>query len=160
MSSHPWTREFDLALRKIDEAWHAIARLEKEQHRPQPARTRPELPEASPAWVLDIKYRADGTASVRINENHELVLPPKLALFLQILAADTGRCADGTISWKPADKVRAAMAEQPEGTPLSARALNQLTYRLRQELAKHGVHPGLVQYNRTKRAFRFALRPG
>jgi hypothetical protein len=109
--------------------------------------------------MLDITYRADGAAWVRVNESHELVLPPKLALFLEILAADTGRCPDGTVAWKLASAVRAAMAEQSGASPLGAHALNQLTYRLRRELARHGVHPGLLQYNRTKRAFRFALRP-
>jgi hypothetical protein len=159
MSSHPRTKTFGRLLRKIDEVWHAVAKLEETEHKPRPARARAELLEVSPAWILDIIPRADGTASVRINESHELVLPPKLVLFLQILAADTGRCADGAVAWKPANAVRAAIAEQTAGTPLSARALNQLAYRLRQELARHGVHPGLVQYNRIKRAFRFALRP-
>lgn len=159
MSSHPFSKEFDQALRKIDEVWRLIARLDQRHAEPPQKRARRALPTTSPAWMLDLNYHTDGTPFVRINQGQEFALSLKLAHLLDILAADTKRCNDGTVDWKPVSAVRAALTVASGMRPVTPQALNQLVYRLRQELASHGLHPGLVQYHRGKRALRFFLRP-
>lgn len=158
MSSHPLTKSFDLAFRKIDDAWKAIARLEMALKAMGAKRPQANLPVPGTAQVVYVVYRDDGFASIRIDEQ-EFVLSPKLARLLEILAADTNRCPDGTVSWKSGPEVLAKLADGPESKRVTARSLNQLVYRLRKELANNGLHPGLVQYHRTKRALRFYLRP-
>ena len=160
MSSHPWTKEFDSALRKIDEAWKAVSQLEKKLAQRAGSRVPRNAPMPEPAWAIAITYKDDGSASVRINHNEPFALAPKLGRLLEILAADNERTGDGTIAWKPVDFVREAMAEgQQTASPLSKHALNQLVHRLRKELARLGFHAGLIQHHRSKQALRFALRP-
>jgi len=158
MSSDSLDKELSLALRKIDEAWDAVARYERNRSKITPRRRRDRLPVVSPAWLLDITYQTDGSAWVRIDEQIEFRLPPKLGQLLALLAADKGRDPSGSVDWKPADALRAAMAEAPAVAPMRAHVFNQLIHRLRQELMVHKLHPGLVQYHRAKRAYRFALR--
>lgn len=158
MSSDSLDKDLSLALRKIDEAWHAVARYERNRSKIAPRRRRDSLPIVSPAWMLDITYQTDGSAWVRINEQHEFRLPPKLGQLLELLAADNGRAADGSVDWKPADSLRAALAKASSAAPLDEHTFNQRVHRLRDELVAQKLHPGLVQYNRELQAYRFALR--
>lgn len=130
MSVHSLTMEFGRILRLLDELWPAIANLEKILQGPLPPDRRKALRAASPAWMLDIGYRADGAAWVRINENHEFALSAKLGRFLEILAVERGRCIDGSAKWKTAAAVRAAFTEGATPGRLSPHALNQLAYGL------------------------------
>jgi len=160
VSSHPWSKEFDHVLRKLDEAERAVMRLEKKMSQQQPVRRVPRhAPLPEPAWAIAITYKDDGTAAVRINHSQPFALTPKLGRLLEILAADTALTPDGMIGWKPVAEVRRAMAAAPGASPLTRGALHQLTCRLRLELGRLGFHPGLIQHNRARQALRFALRP-
>jgi len=158
MSSHPLDEHFGRALQMIDAAWRAVAAAEKKCKERNTMRVRASLPVPNPAWRFELKYQGDGAASVRINDLPHFTLSPKLGRLLEILAADRDRCPDGTVGWKSVAEVTSELIRDGGPAKFTQRALNQLLYRLRLSLASHGVHPGLIQYHRTKRAFRFFLR--
>lgn len=85
-----------------------------------------------------------------------LKLTPKVASLLLILAGDWGASEDDRVGWKPFDEVLAAMRAMPGGESLSAHALCQLVYRLKEELATAGLPQELVQWSALRRAYRFA----
>jgi hypothetical protein len=158
------SKEFDELLKAIDAIWHAVAKLEKKIRDMQAERKNPRESMLEPAWAVDITYRDDGNAMVRINESEPFSLPPKLARLLEILISGAGPAADGMSAWKPVDSVRRQMAGESGSEPLAARALNQLVYRLGRELRRNGFHSGLIQRDKYKRVMRLAAfvraRPG
>ena len=154
MSSDPFTEKVELLLRLLEKVRLAAADLDPQPKAPP---GKPSL--VSPAWSLRITHQIRGGAWVVVNEFHKFPLSPKLARLLEVLAADDGRCTDGSVAWKPVKEVRSAMKDHPAALPPTARAVSQLASRLRKCLDRVGVDPRLVQYSRRRQALRFAFRP-
>lgn len=90
-------------------------------------------------------------------------LPDKLAVLLEILAADEGEAPDQFVGWKSADAVWEMLAkrfpprQESSRTPAQQRhTVDNLVSRLRDELSAQGFHRAFIQRNRQRGAIRFA----
>jgi hypothetical protein len=106
---------------------------------------------------LELERRADGSATLRIDDGVPFVLPPMLADLLDVLAVDSGRSDDGLVGWKTLAEVTLLLGKHV-GRTVSKPAVTQNVYRLRRRLYEEGgVNPYLVQTSR-RHGLRFALR--
>lgn len=108
------------------------------------------------ALEVHLEWMPDARARVWI-DGHELELPQKLGLLLECLKRAEGQGEDGFIPWKPRADVL-AWFQKHDGVALEDHQLDNLVWRLREELGTQaGLHPEFVQVNR-ERGLRFALR--
>jgi hypothetical protein len=107
---------------------------------------------------LLIDRHADGFATVVIGEGGELELSPALVDLLEILAEETGNSVDHLVGHKSLGNLTSALSKK-QNKPLTRGAVRQRISRLREELAKHGMSPRLVDTSRDG-GYRFNLRRG
>jgi len=108
------------------------------------------------AESLDIKPLASGKAKVRIDAGEALVVPPRLAEFLQIISGDFGDEAGALVGWKTLEEVGRRL-EKRVGKAVTRHNVSALVYRLRNALQRQGIPPSIVQTN-ARLGVRFALR--
>jgi hypothetical protein len=105
---------------------------------------------------LVIARRSDDSADVLVNGIVHLVLSPKLADLLVLLAARTGPPEDGLVGWKTRASLIAGLGTPPH-QPTEKHNLGQLILRLRNKLEAAGLNRFFVAVNRRKGA-RFNLK--
>jgi hypothetical protein len=105
---------------------------------------------------LAIEALPGGGATVRFEGDIVVDLSRREAVFLEILAEDTGKSRDGLVGWKTEKKVIAKLENRLGRRYKTTGALNNLVYVLRGKLRNRGVNPYLVQ--RGPEGLRFALR--
>ena len=120
-------------------------------------RTRALLAEAKcGAHAFSLDWCSDGSAMVSVNHGEAFHLAPLLAALLAILASKTGDDGGPLVGWKTRKEVLVRLAKK-FGRKRQARALNQLVYRLRNELEAQGVNRYLLQ-TKSRAGLRFALQ--
>jgi hypothetical protein len=120
-------------------------------------RTRALLAEAKGgAHAFSMDWCPDGSAMVSVNNGEAFHLAPLLAALLAILASKTGDDGGPLVGWKTRKEVLIRLAKE-FGRKRQPRALNQLVYRLRNELEARGVNRYLLQ-TKARAGLRFALQ--
>ena len=105
---------------------------------------------------MDLTFRSDGSATVRVNGRPPFTLTPKLAALLDILAAPGRDAGDGLVGWRTRAEVAAALSKRT-GRSMSPTGVTQSIHVLRRTFRTAGENWLLFQKH-SRLGVRFALR--